>query len=67
MNRKTFLSSLLALITAPFLVKSKEKEPDVDAWIKANPELRKIIASKAAYYKRCLEMSGKVTIKWKDQ
>lgn len=24
MNRKTFLSSLLALITAPFLVKSKE-------------------------------------------
>lgn len=34
MNRKTFLSSLLALITAPFLVKSKENE-----WIKANPAL----------------------------
>jgi ABC-type nitrate/sulfonate/bicarbonate transport system substrate-binding protein len=76
MNRKTFLSSLLALITAPFLVQSKEKKPDLEAWIKANPELYKRIiatslynaiaktnAETAEYYRKCLRMSGQVTVK----
>jgi restriction endonuclease Mrr len=44
MNRKTFLSTVAAIICAPFALKSKEK-PEVTItdsdreWVKANPAL----------------------------
>ena len=40
MTRKTFITSLIALLTAPFIGKSKEKErEELESWIKANPVL----------------------------
>jgi hypothetical protein len=40
MNRKTFLSSLSAILLAPFIGKSKEKEHIIrPEWVKANPAL----------------------------
>jgi hypothetical protein len=43
MNRKTFLSSLSAILLAPFIGKSKEKTisipPEDAAWLNANPTL----------------------------
>lgn len=44
MNRKAFLTSIIALFVAPF-VKGKEQKPDLKGWIKANPELYQQIVS----------------------
>jgi hypothetical protein len=39
MNRKTFLATIAAILSAPFVVKSEPKKPTLEDWIKANPVL----------------------------
>ena len=53
MNRKTFLATIAAILSAPF-VKAKEKEPD---WKKANPVLmtRRLDENTVIYYEPYVE------------
>jgi hypothetical protein len=48
MKRRSFFASLAAIIAAPFAVKAKaDPKLELEAWIKANPELYTLIICKS--------------------
>jgi hypothetical protein len=57
MNRKAFLATLAAAITAPFVSKPKTV-PTIEEWMKANPAIIEATVSNAIY-RNCKEMQEK--------
>lgn len=47
MTRKHFFTTIAAILSAPFFVKSEPKKPTVEDWIKANPEIMNRILENA--------------------